>query len=624
MKLGYIYTVTSGGYDDEKVRINTGEWNKIVEDERQIWFKHSTNDECLAMAFAQDGVVLVVSRIIGGDRPENNITTWIYVPSCIRISGSQLKQVVEAVKEINRRGTSTITKEIFTDNPILNADYEEKKSAPNVRPSASLELAGRYPTTDFSLTDILGQPFQEYYANFKYILLLNSKNDLKANLVDLSDKAIDKKICVLQPSAQSLKKTFGTTNVVLRLANGSHFSAPIWAKSGQIIDLVAEKSGCEPIHLKGQAIADDSEVELSLGNHEWRIAISDDLFRFVDSKSGSSIKSNRTCFIMNPSFNRQDKSLPENEINKVHIKVTAAGYDDFDGVVDLSHGATIVRLTKTLEKKQFSYTGKKGATLEVSINGEGATSQYPLDGYRAVGSRLEYLHSGFAWKEFGMGVAAAAAAFLLYLGIAWCFGEEKEDPQPNPNVSYEDINNGGSTDNISSESGGSDSSTEDNNKDNNKEAAPDNDKKQNEVATNYIEYLDNPEGVWDRNELEKFPELKGLFEELRTYDFVKIAGRVNLLQSNTFNELRNAIDANKHKKFSGTFTDKNDNKITVKLYIDRLNKPEEEKPKANTPAPTGKKTTDKANSAAGGAKKGDAKKSKSSNKGQRGSGNIKS
>lgn len=624
MKLGYIYTVTSGGYDDEKVRINTGEWNKIVEDERQIWFKHSTNDECLAMAFAQDGVVLVVSRIIGGDRPENNITTWIYVPSCIRISGSQLKQVVDAVKEINRRGTSTVTKEAFTGNPILNADYEEKKSAPNVRPSSSLELAGRYPTTDFSLSDILSQPFQEYYANFKYIFLLNSKNDLKANLIDLSGKAIDKKICVLQPSAQSLKTTFGTTDVVLRLANGSLFTAPIWAKSGQIIDLVAEKSGCAPIHLKGQAIADDSEVELSLGNHEWRIAISDDLFRFVDSKSGSSIKSNRTCFIMNPNFNRQDKSLPESEISKVHIKVTAAGYDDFDGVVDLSHGATIVRLTKTLEKKQFSYTSKKGAMLEVSINGEGAKSQYPLDGYRAVGSRLEYLHSGFAWKEFGMGVAAAAAALLLYLGIAWYF----EEPQPNPNVIYEDINNGGSTDNINSENGGSGSSTEDNNKDNNKdnnqETAPDNDKKQNEVATNYIEYLDNPEGVWDRNELEKFPELKGLFEELRTYDFDKIVGRVNLFQSNAFKELSNAIANNHHKNFSGTFTDKNDNKITVKLYIDRLNKPEEEKPKAKAPAQTDKKTTDKANSAAGGAKKGDAKKSNSSNKGKRGCGNIKS
>ena len=97
-----------------------------------------------------------------------------------------------------------------------------------------------------------------------------------------------------------------------------------------------------------------------------------------------------------------------------------------------------------------------------------------------------------------------------------------------------------------------------------------------------IAYLDNKDGVWQRDSLIKYPELDGLFEELNSYEFSKIINRdPKLRNSKNFKKIYDAIRLNIGKPFSGSFCGDDDfsYSITVSKYEKKLKKPVDQ-PKA--------------------------------------------
>ncbi|MBD5340870.1 MAG: hypothetical protein HDR94_04775 [Bacteroides sp.] len=581
MKLGYIYTVTSGGYDDEKVRINAGDWSSVVEDERQLWLKFSDNGESTAMTIVRDGVVFAITRMIGGDRADNNITTWVYIPSKVKITGSQVKQVIDAIKEINKLGTKKVSQNSFMSIDILAYDYPEKKYAILLSPSEGKELAGRYPTTDFSMVEILGHSFQEYYTKYKYVFLFNQKNEFKEGLVDLSNQDIIDTICVLPPSADNIQKIFGSSSVVIKLSDGSVFNTPFVVKKGQPISLTAVKKDCIPMRIMGQAFKDEAEIEISSINQPWKRIISN-LFEVTDAKTGKVIPSK--CRILDSHYDELEKSIPEDRLRNVRIQVTSNGYEPFDGEVNLSHGVKTIPLEKIMEKETYTYQTKAGDDVKVTISGPGAKSKSPLQGYKVNGHKLIYVeptlvHNGsclqdtvltvgentpkkrrFAWMEFCYGIISVILLmFILYGGIKFFHPTFFKDMLQYSKEYSEDITIDDSDVNMVTPTL----------KDTAKEQA--------------IAYLDNQTGKWDRDSFNRYPVLECLFEELNTYQFDKILNRESILSgSRNFKDVLDAIRINKHKKFSGSFCPENDFQITVSRYIDKLNKPEEQKAQASS------------------------------------------
>lgn len=568
MKLGYIYTTTADGYNDNKVRINSGDWCSVVEDERSIWLKYSSNSESVAMTFVKEGLVLAVSRIIGGNRADNNVTTWVFVPSGININGSQLKQVIEAVKEINRLGTKSVTAEHFANSEVLNADYPEKGSPILCNPSAGKELAGRYPTIDYSLNEILARPYQEYYTKYKYVFLLNGKSDIKEGLVDLSDKELIERICVLQPSTSSIQKALGSTTVTIRLADGRVFNAPIMAEKGKMISLIAEKTGCIPMHLTGRARGDEEEVEIFANANQWRRVISNNLFRVEDSKTCKAIPSTSVKIeVIDSQYDKRDNSFPEDKMGSVKVRVSANGYETAEGNANLSRGVTTIRLNKALEQATYNCSNGDGGDVKVTISGPGAKSKTPIRGYQVVGQRLQFNSSSgrFAWLEFCYGIGAAVLLAVICWGCVKFFGDNSPEstvvatPPSNPH-----------SDTPSTTPVPPDSKPGDN------ASTP-------QFTTDKaLEYLDNATGQWTRDELEKYPDLKGLFDELNTYDFKKILVRENVLgRSKNYQEIRKVIILNGNKSFQGKFCGEKDFTITVSNYIKKL-KPTVEQPLNST------------------------------------------
>ncbi len=552
MKLGFIYTVTSGGYDDQKVRINSEGWSHIVDDERQLWLKYNFDNECVAMTLVRGGVVFAITRIIGGDRADNNVSTWVYIPSKIKISGAQIINIIEEIKEINKSGTKRVTENSFLENSILNENYPEKNYGIDSIASSGNECAFRYPTADYTLAEIFDLPFQNYYHNYKYIFIYNHEPSTKPAIKDLSNLEIEEHICVLPPSQNTINKMFGS-GAILKYSDRQLADKPYYGKKGEIIRFIVEKNGCISMGIEGQASEDEKEVKIISHVRSWKRIIKDSDFIIVDSKTGEEIR-NIHVQINDSSWDKSTKSIFEDRLHSVKVNISANGYENFNGTINLSNPPVPISLEKIIEKATYDYTNKNNQNLKITISGPGANSDSPLEGYNVVGKKLKFIGANsdsdhkhknkkFSWTAFCCGFLCCILLVLLTWGGCELYNcvftskEERVVVEPIPQAPIENALDGEDCNTL-------------------------------DCAIKYLESTDK----WERDALIKYPDLEGFYEELNTYDFNKLKTRKSKLgESNRFNNLLNAIVANESKSFTGTYNNHSDFTITVSKYIETLN-----------------------------------------------------
>lgn len=518
MKLGFIYTVTSGGFDDQKVRINPDGWSNVIEDERQLWLKYNSANECVAMTFVKNGVVFAISRIIGGSRADNNICTWVYIPSKIIISGAEIIKIIDTVKEINKNGTKKITENTFIDNAILNQDFPEKANGISFNASTGKEYALRFPTNDFTFAEILNFPFQSYYIKYKYIFLYDNVPPQNLNIKNLSNEDIVEYISVYPPSVHTINEIFGT-GTVLKYSNGKVANKPIIVKKGETIDLTVEKPGYISRRIKGKAERDGGHIKIVAYEETWRRIINDSYFNIVDSKTGEKIKS-PGWRIYGPGWENSNIFLPEDKLKDAKVTISAEGYKSFTANVDLRYPPVRIPLTKEEEKNYLILPDTPG---DVDIP-KGGNKKFNKQWF-LIGFLIPLLLGAVVW-----------CGILLYKRVFPSFNT-KENSEKAENSS-----------------GDSDQETVDL-----------------FSLENAINYLQSNE-KWEKDSLDKYPDLKGLFEELNNYNFEAIKNRSDKLKSSDrYNELIEAIETNNSKNLGGNFNNENDYIITVPRYIRRLN-----------------------------------------------------
>ena len=105
-------------------------------------------------------------------------------------NGKELTDILHATKEIlqkTKRDDQKLEK-------ICSIDYGSKQvqnhSVPSIDPNSEGQYAYRYygSGTPFSLTEILGSIFQNYYCNYKAVLLIDAESGIspKEGLKDLT------------------------------------------------------------------------------------------------------------------------------------------------------------------------------------------------------------------------------------------------------------------------------------------------------------------------------------------------------------------------------------------------------------------------------------------------------
>ena len=268
------------------------------------------------VTFGKDVAFICTNKYISG-RDSDLISAMIVVPSYVDISGKELADILHATKEIlqkTKRDDEKLEK-------ICSIDYGAKQvqnhSVPSIDPNSEGQYAYRYYGlgTPFSLTEILGSIFQNYYCNYKAVLLIDAESEIspKEGLKDLTESDF-KNSCILEyPKSVP-------DDITIKV-NGKQFTRSLLFDEGQQITLEISRKGCWPIEEK---IRIDKPVKtINFTNLEWNVKVDLSWFKVYD------------------------KAEPKNEIPSSSIKITINDKEvDRDGYNRFNiHELTFAKIT---------------------------------------------------------------------------------------------------------------------------------------------------------------------------------------------------------------------------------------------------------------------------------------
>ena len=556
-KLGLKIVRTSQGYVEGLEVNGAQEWTKNIRDVRED-LKHIENFQgdstVLMMRCIDSGNLITIASLIDG-RITDCISAWIYIPDNLIISGKKLVEIINITKNeiLAVMQNDSLLKEIFSK------EYESAPANRIYKKSNTDQYAYRYygKGCNYELWELLDNIYQPYYQQYKSVFFIDKSSQLSCSVGDdLSNRQLYTSILANTPKV---------IDGFVPYVNGKIFDSPMYVSKGEVIEITWKKKDYEPI--RTQTKANEGFMYMEPTVNQYRRLIPYEAIMVVDERRRSiqeyelSINHNK----VNPG-----NAVPVSEaaLNNVRIDVYADEYDPKGIMVDFVKSS---RITVQLSKTSYEY--KLAIPLENIdgyINLEPITThkkleKSPIKGYapeRRGFSRHEITYLKYAPynKTFWI-QAAIVLGIVLILGVAlgaWGWNKLKTEKLINENSSlkYE-------MKQLKSKGGYNYSHQED------EEKTP---KQEENVkdADEVLAYLDN-NNVWNREKMEGFSQIKGLWDALNTHDFNNVLGFENVLKdSERFMKLVQAIKANKAKKFTTNYnTNQNDFDITIEKVKDQ-------------------------------------------------------
>lgn len=564
--------------------VNEGDWTKKVVDIRDILKLYNSEDEskfAMFMSFSENGAYITIARSISG-RGGDNTAAWIYIPNNIEVTGTEIIQIIDIVKEELSASKSNV--ERLTQ--IFSKDYRTTESAAYM-PSSVEKIFAKRNVGFYPLKDIIGEKrYQPIYSNYNVILIndMDGMEIVDKNITDLSSEKMVETLVFCPPVKQDLPNG---VSVHFKTSGYPQFNKPVRVYKSKHIDLVFKRSGFEDIPYMDSVEENDKICGVPTFN--WKISISKDLFkvRAAHNREIDLFNEARICINGTELGWNHIIQLSEREAANATVSISANGYETYERIINLLK--VRIPISVELHRAERAQTWKiemsNGEYAEMTLKSKYLPQRYsesPLKGY-SIGDRnghLEYTNFG-VFKQRAIGFCMAIAACLIVcLCVAlydwydshtfnWQFGW--------PPLKTEKIS---STTDYSSTNDNLKDATEANQSfEENSVTAADS---KAPTIDDAIAYLDNKDGVWQRDSLIKYPELDGLFEELNSYEFSKIINRdPKLRNSKNFKKIYDAIRLNIGKPFSGSFCGDDDfsYSITVSKYEKKLKKPVDQ-PKA--------------------------------------------
>lgn len=564
-KLGLKIVRTSQGYVEGLEVNGAQEWTKNIRDVRED-LKHIENFQgdstVLMMRCLDSGNLITIASLIDG-RITDCISAWIYIPDNLIISGKKLVEIIDITKNeiLAVMQNDSLLKEIFSK------EYESAPANRIYKKSNTDQYAYRYygKGCNYELWELLDNIYQPYYQQYKSVFFIDKSSQLSCSVGDdLSNKQLYTSILANTPKV---------VDGFVPYVNGKIFDSPMYVSKGEVIEITWKKKDYEPIRTHTEA--NEGFVYIEPTVNQYRRLIPYEAIMVVDERRRSiqeyelSINHNK----VNPG---NVVPVSEAALNNVRIDVYADGYDPKEIMVDFVKSS---RITVQLSKTSYEY--KLAIPLENIdgyINLEPITThkkleKSPIKGYapeRRGFSRHEITYLKYAPynKTFWI-QAAIVLGIVLILGVAlgaWGWNKLKTEKLINENsaLKYE-------IEQLKLKGGHNYSHQEDEEKTSKQE---DNVRDADEV----IAYLDN-NNVWNREKMEGFSQIKGLWDALNTHDFNKVLGFENTLKdSKRFKKLVQAVKKNKNKNFTTNYNPTSDDfDITIepegnnKGYIKALN-----------------------------------------------------
>lgn len=365
------------------VRVNQGSSKLFDRNDDQIWSKNirdvrkeleiidnlDGSSAVLMLTCIENGYMLTVSKFIEG-RTSDCLSAWIYVPSTINITGKQLVEKVEAVKQeilANERDDERLSQ-------LFSMTYESIQTNIDVKGNGD-KYAYRYygPGAKFTLSELLDAMHQSYYKNYKSIFLLDKSTKLRClSGDDLTDKKVSSLVLIEYP---------GILDSFVPYIDEKPFVKSMYAVEGDRIKIEWRRHGYKSIQTES-IVAKDMKYSIPTPNQYQRV-IPYSTIKVVD-EYGTSI--NDYELFVNQKYINKGEQIIVNEavVDNVSLTISANGYESqICNNVNLNQDIKVI-----LKKEKFKYKfmlplmNEEGYyPIEISRNSELKDS--PVEGYYA-------------------------------------------------------------------------------------------------------------------------------------------------------------------------------------------------------------------------------------------------
>ena len=581
-KLGFAIKLASQGAGNA-IECNKGQWTSKVVDIRE-YLKlfnglQGTDNIVTFMSFDEGGCFLTQLRAISG-RMGDFLSGWIYIPNTIEASGDDIMNAYNYVRNILSQSNLTDLKDDIAS--FFSKEFPSKEFAAQYSASKG-QLYGVRFLGHYTLKEIVGEHrYQPYYSDYKAVFLLNKDDEVVItkeaanNFRNLTDKDIVKTSTLVPPTQHQLQALGLGTKIYT--IDGSDFNQPLLVNLGAKVPLLLSRDGFENMKLEVPVSSERQLIDFSSTKVLWRKRISASMFS-IKNRRNEKIEKGVRIFVNGTEVTFQEVPFTEEECRQATIKVTAPGYETFEQRRSLLNEDKQIILNRKLKSFQATVELANGGHAEMTIESKHlpSTTASPLKGYTYDedyhGNKILKMDSWFVWKQRLWGFFAALITVILIIVFAafdsWLDTHhfkvglppwEKDRPTQQYTNSYQQ-----EVDDVTQ--------NQDNNE-NNSEVQNSGDLSLNEA----ISYLDN-NSTWTKSEMNKYPDLQGLFEDMNTFDlskllnywYTKLATSQNIKKicesaTKTLNHRWNP----KQGAHNPTYNKPNDEQISLTNYINWL------------------------------------------------------
>ena len=382
------------------------------------------------VTFGKDVAFICTNKYISG-RDSDLISAMIVVPGFVDINGKELADILRKTKDIlqeTKRDDQKLEQ-------ICSIDYGSKQvqnhSVPSIDPNSEGQYAYRYygSGTPFSLPEILGSIFQNYYCNYKAVLLIDAESGIspKEGLKDLTESDF-KNSCILEyPKSVS-------SDITMKV-NGKLFTQSLLFDEGQQITLDVSRKGCWPIQEK---IRFDQPVKtINLANLEWEVKVDLTWFKVYDKADpDTQIPSSSVKITINDKEVDRDgyNRFNIHELTSAIIVVDVTGFEEarFKPLNLLKVKRPITLPLKKLPKKYnyLIFEGCKVPNEAISFSFEAThynENKSPIAGYKIdhfSNSKKAFIlvKNGYGWKKIAIGLVVFLFACIgIISSCSWLY-----------------------------------------------------------------------------------------------------------------------------------------------------------------------------------------------------------
>lgn len=211
----------------------------LRENDRDYSQLFSYGQPILFLSLVKEGALFAIVKPANGGRSNDYISSWVFVPAELEISGKELKEVIEKATNI----LSGIEPDIDEINSIVNKKYQTRESVPYYSPSdlsSFLDAVRYYGGSGFSLSEILNSPFQNTYSKYRRVFLIDGETEVRFQKAeDLSKQEIVSFVTIPVPSREP--------NGFMPYLDNNPYTKPICVQEKTKVTITWKKKGYEDI-----------------------------------------------------------------------------------------------------------------------------------------------------------------------------------------------------------------------------------------------------------------------------------------------------------------------------------------------------------------------------------------